>query len=729
MQYKFTYEKGWTMLKSLWSGVSGMQAHQIALDVESNNIANVNTVGFKYSRASFVDMLSQVKLIATSPYKNGLGGQNDFSVGLGVGVDATTKVFSQGNIQNTDVKTDVAIEGDGFFIISPDRGTTHNYTRNGEFLFDANGNLVTSGGYVVQGWVRNTLDQDSMRQMSDFDFFRVDNTGPVRNIHIDPGMVMPARPTTNVTLRANLNAGRHTESVADIAALDSTSLTPSDGVAPTYDSKGRLEQVGEDFGVLFNADGDAFNLNENQGIWISYKTAVLRNEIEPSAEVSTIGLNGENISFSNNSALTGISSLVAAQNAINSYRDKTGVEAYVDTGVLRLENKNQLDGGEKLKNIKITAAGTGVFVNFVEGEEDITAFRYRYTKANDADSTTGQFRTTEDLRALIQYDANMIKNPENQYQESTASISVVVNKYGMFEMQNKDDEDDETRNLNIFVSAHTSGNITSNVLFKDTMKGLNTASLVEGGYSVSSGKINKATHTTSVDVVDSLGSKHNLRFEFWKTGDAEWSFRAIMPEPAQFVGGSATRPNVFEGGRATFNSDGSLAGMNPPLIQIDPKNGSDPQRIELKFGGNQTFGGLTSVDKVSETYAITQNGYQAGDLMDIRFDSNGALLGAFSNGKSIALAQIALANFSNNAGLQAEGGNVFSRSGNSGEPMIGAANTGRRGSVSGSKLEMSNVDLSRSLTQLIVVQRGFQANSKAVTTSDQILNTLLNIKQ
>ncbi|MGI0406908.1 flagellar hook protein FlgE [Helicobacter himalayensis] len=717
------------MLKSLWSGVSGMQAHQIALDVESNNIANVNTVGFKYSRASFVDMLSQVKLIATSPYKNGLGGQNDFSIGLGVGVDATTKVFSQGNTQNTDVKTDIAIEGDGFFIISPDRGTTHNYTRNGEFLFDANGNLVTTGGYVVQGWVRDTLDSANTAQMSEFDFFRVDNTGPVRNIQIDPGMVMPARSTTSVTLRANLNAGRHTESVADIATLDSTTITESDGTAPVYDSRGRLAQVAEDFGVLFNGDGDAFNLSENQGIWVSYKTSVIRNQVESTQEVSTIGVNGENISFSNNSTMTGISSLVAAQNAINSYRDKTGVEAYVDAGMLRLENKNQLDGGEKLKNVRITAGGTGAFANFVEGEEDITAFRYRYTKSSDADSTTGQFRTTEDLRALMQYDANMIKNPEKQYHESTASVSVVVNKYGMLEMQNKDDEDDEVRNLNIYVSAHASGLITSNVLFKDTMKALNTSSFIEGGAAIASGKINKTTHSTSVDVVDSLGSKHNLRFEFWKTGDAEWSFRAIVPEPAQFVGGSATRPNVFEGGRATFNSDGSLAGMNPPIVQIDPKNGSNPQRIELKFGTNQTFGGLTSVDKISETYAINQNGYQAGDLMDIRFDSNGSLLGAFSNGKSIALAQVALANFANNSGLQAEGGNVFSRTGNSGEPMVGAANTGRRGGVSGSKLEMSNVDLSRSLTQLIVVQRGFQANSKAVTTSDQILNTLLNLKQ
>lgn len=154
-----------------------------------------------------------------------------------------------------------------------------------------------------------------------------------------------------------------------------------------------------------------------------------------------------------------------------------------------------------------------------------------------------------------------------------------------------------------------------------------------------------------------------------------------------------------------------------------------PQRINLAFGSSGSFDGLTSVDKISETYAIEQNGYQAGDLMDVRFDSDGVLLGAFSNGRTLALAQVALANFANDAGLQALGGNVFSQTGNSGQALIGAANTGRRGSISGSKLESSNVDLSRSLTNLIVVQKGFQANSKAVTTSDQILNTLLNLKQ
>lgn len=716
------------MLRSLWSGVSGMQAHQIALDIESNNIANVNTVGFKYSRASFVDMLSQIKLIATSPYKNGLGGQNDFSVGLGVAVEATTKVFSQGNTQNTDVKTDLAIEGEGFFIISPDRGTTRNFTRNGEFLFDADGNLVTTGGYVVQGWVRGDLENAS--KMNDTDFFKVDNTGPLKNIRIDPGMVMPARATNNVSMRANLNAGRHSDQNGSIFALDSSVGTASDGINPLYDSNSNLMQVAEDIGALFNQSGDAFTLSENQGIWASYKTSEMRNEVVATNENSTIELNETKISFTNDSAVTGITTMVAAQNAINAVKDKTGIEAYVDDGLIRLENRNELDGDEKVKNIRVTASGTGAFANFVQGDADITSFRYRYTKSISPDSATGQFRTTEDLRALMQYDANMMKEPDRIYADTTASVSVVINKYGEFEITNKDNGDDVKQNLNIFISGYASDNISNNVLFKDTMKSLNTASLIEGGVATTTAKMTHATHTTSIDVVDSLGTKHTLRFEFYKSGGSEWSFRAIVPEPAEIYGASPTRPNTFEGGKLRFNSDGSLASMNPPVLQFDPKNGSNaPQRIDLSFGKVGGFGGLTSVDKISETYAINQDGYQAGDLVDVRFDSNGSLLGAFSNGRTLALAQVGLANFSNNTGLQSEGQNVFSQTGNSGEPMIGAANTGRRGGVSGSKLEMSNVDLSRSLTQLIVVQRGFQANSKAVTTSDQVLNTLLNLKQ
>ena len=116
-------------------------------------------------------------------------------------------------------------------------------------------------------------------------------------------------------------------------------------------------------------------------------------------------------------------------------------------------------------------------------------------------------------------------------------------------------------------------------------------------------------------------------------------------------------------------------------------------------------------------------------LKDLKIDETGTIIGAFSNGKSFGLAQVALATFTNNEGLQSEGGNVFSQTANSGEAVIGAAGTGDKGTIAASKLEASNVDLSRALTDLIVIQRGFQANSKTITTSDEMLNTLLQLKQ
>ena len=141
------------------------------------------------------------------------------------------------------------------------------------------------------------------------------------------------------------------------------------------------------------------------------------------------------------------------------------------------------------------------------------------------------------------------------------------------------------------------------------------------------------------------------------------------------------------------------------------------------------FDGITSFEAPSTTSGQTQDGYPGGDLQQLVVDQTGTVIGVFTNGKSYSLAQVAIAKFVNNEGLMSEGGTLFSASPNSGDPIIGTAGTGGRGNIQPSSLEMSNVDLSRSLTQLIVVQRGFQANSKTITTSDQMLNTLLQLKR
>jgi len=137
---------------------------------------------------------------------------------------------------------------------------------------------------------------------------------------------------------------------------------------------------------------------------------------------------------------------------------------------------------------------------------------------------------------------------------------------------------------------------------------------------------------------------------------------------------------------------------------------------------------MTSFDSYSSTSGISQDGFTGGDLVGIRIDQSGTVVGSFSNGRSFGLAQIAMAKFTNNEGLASEGGNVYIQTANSGDPIIGTAATSGRGFIQSSALEASNVDLSRALTQLIIIQRGYQANGKTITTSDQLLQTLIGLK-
>ena len=142
------------MIRSMWSAVSGLRNHQIYLDVTGNNIANVNTIGYKSTRAVFEDSLSQVVRNASGPdANNGVGGMNPTQVGLGVRLGQISGNFTQGGLQVTNVPTDIAIQGDGFFVV--DKGGQKFYTRNGAFSLDNDGNLVTGDGSYVQGDAAN----------------------------------------------------------------------------------------------------------------------------------------------------------------------------------------------------------------------------------------------------------------------------------------------------------------------------------------------------------------------------------------------------------------------------------------------------------------------------------------------------------------------------------------------------------------------------------------------
>lgn len=177
------------MLRSLYSGISGLRAHQTMLDVTGNNIANVNTAGFKASSTQFQDTLSQMTQGASAP-QGQTGGSNPAQIGLGVRVAGVSTNFAQGSSQSTGRATDMMISGDGFFVTS--KGGQQLFTRAGSMTFDANSQLVSPDGGILQGWTANNSGV-------------VNQAGAIGNITLNPN-TMIATPTTTVTLDGNLPA-------------------------------------------------------------------------------------------------------------------------------------------------------------------------------------------------------------------------------------------------------------------------------------------------------------------------------------------------------------------------------------------------------------------------------------------------------------------------------------------------------------------------------------------
>jgi len=784
------------MMRSLWAGVTGLQAHQIAMDVEGNNIANVNTVGFKYSRANFDDLIYQTSRIATGP-QNRHGGVNSMQVGLGVQTNSTTRIFKQGSLQTTDKQTDIALQGDGFFMVSPDGGKTTYYTRNGDFSRDSVGNFVDNGGNIVQGWMRDEVTGE------------IDPTRPIGDIKIPSGLTVPARATTNIALKGNLDSGNDVgNKKIPIYQLDqhhNWADTNKDGIKVDaekheennvgenrfYVNKNgeqKMTERGADLGVLFNKNGDAYNLRTGQGIWASYadaKTKALNVGATPDgkfvpAKQLNITLNGEKI-------VASVASVSELASAINERYTKTGVEASVINGnQLVLTNRNNLGTTAATRNIKMTVNPGNNIGNDFKTTNIITAYQYIYNKTqvnathtyNDA--VAREVTTTEDLREAMQRDARLWTNYTGTVVGNTPGpnitpdpaafaaalannkndgVEVTVNEHGQFQVKNPsgdafnsddgDDTDDTTgnippgtantnadandHNMNLTVTglSNAANNVTENVKFTASMAPL-SGSLSSGNATRVTDSLNMAAHSSSTDLFDSLGTKHNIKIDFVKrgytpNGGTEWTMVIQVAEPNR-INQDGEPANVITG-YVRFNPDGSLATYSPASITFGAQNGSaGGQHIELKLGTTAQMDGLASTDNDSSTADISQDGYASGELNGIRIDQSGTLVGSFTNGRSLGLAQVGVAKFSNNEGLSSEGGNLFSRTANSGDPVIGAAQTAGRGKISSSSLEMSNVDLSRSLTQLIVVQRGFQANSKTITTSDEMLNTLLQLK-
>lgn len=543
------------MMRALFSGVSGLRNHQLQMDVIGNNIANVNTVGFKSSRALFQELLSQTLRAAGGPGE-GRGGTNPQQVGLGMRISSIDKIFTQGNLMSTQRKTDLAVQGDGFFILTD--GEKQFYSRAGDFGFDYQGNLVNSNGYMVQGYMADEKGE----------------LGKVLgNITIDFQQRLPAKATTYASFVGNLDAEAQ----------------------PTYATSTVL------LTKLFDADGNPMNLHI-----------------------------GDVIQFSGD----------AGGNSISG--------SYVIT-----ENSSLSDLAYALQDaIRTASAGNETVMVKSDGSLQITA-----------DSV--------DITNLTMQCAGKVE----------------FNSYGVFETP---------------ILAGEQG------------------STAEGSRS--------ADYTTFVTTYDSLGNSQVITLLFARDTESgisnTWNWQAIVP----YQDASSISADT---GTLTFNSDGSLAGVSTTRITFDPDGtgGAEEMKVDLDFGTINKFNGITQFAADFSATLNEQDGYPSGHLDDISIDDAGIITGIFTNGINRTLAQVALADFANPEGLYKAGDNLYQQSLNSGLAQIGAPGTGTRGIISPSSLEMSNVDLAKSFTEIIIAQRGFQVNARVITASDQILQELVNIKR
>jgi flagellar hook protein FlgE len=232
---------------------------------------------------------------------------------------------------------------------------------------------------------------------------------------------------------------------------------------------------------------------------------------------------------------------------------------------------------------------------------------------------------------------------------------------------------------------------------------------------------NTSSHTGTVTVYDSLGEGHQLEVYYTQTSPGEWSWNAVTTQGA-IDGTDSTALTVVASGTLSFDSDGNLTTTGPTTANIQ-FFGATPQDIDFSFDGSHSYAGESS------NVGVVQDGFGVGFLSFLEIGTDGTITGTFSNGREQVMGQLALARFQAPHALNAVGGNLFAETQLAGQPAIGAAGSGGRGDILSGALEQSNVDLTNEFTSLILAQRGFQAASRTITTADEMLAEVVNLKR
>lgn len=803
-----------SLSQAMSAGVSGVLAHQAELDNIGNNLANVNTTGFRRGILQFEDLFSQMICGGSGPAAN-LGGVNPLQVGLGVNVAGVSQDFSQGGLETTGRPSDLAIEGDGFFIVA--RGDTYFYTRDGSFGLDPLNQLVNSSGFYVQG---TNLDPVS-------GIVPDPSQSTIENVVIPLGSVGRVRETENAFFTGNLNASgeiattgtrmeseRLFERVADgsDALLSASTGAGNTVIVPTAGDAARvvagdtiyLAGTGLNSGLytVTATDGNTIiTIAETITAGLTAVTVHLPatsasdlQPVTPGGATGTIGgvYDDEGLLLLGNYAATG-GSYIDVTGALG---DRTMTERFdygaptVPTGdpATEFNGTTLADLAAFLEDVfGINAAYDPnadrpeiphqIPVGFGgdEGVADGDAFNesgavYGRSAALPAGlATTGTGALATSAGGTV--GARLTASAGSPFLGITVGTTIRLSGTGVtdgcYTITSADAggtwvELGETTGPGAENSAGPTGvtgvnwELAPNRLYVNGNLGEDNAisnirlssgstdlRLFEGGVLEAA---NGESATTTITVYDSAGGAHLLEVTTVLVNrtseEATWRWYALSGDDTTLVESpnpfSPPGPPVMVSGTGTDRAVGwgdIVFDQNGLFVRNEIDASGAARTINIDLEDLATDPNLTVAPDFSlmtqfaaqdsRIDLFSQDGYPAGTLQSFSVSMDGTIMGIYSNGVTQPVGVIALAGFTNPDGLVAEGGNLFREGLNSGTARIGRPQSGGLGITRSGTLELSNVDLAKEFTDLIVAQRGFQANARTIRAADELLSDLM----
>ncbi len=668
------------MMRSLFSGVSGLKSHQTRMDVIGNNIANVNTTGYKSKTLNFSDMLYQTTQAATGPNANaGTGGINPRQIGLGVKTAAiNTSITQEGASQSTGNPFDLKLKGEAFFVVSD--GTNTYYTRDGSFDVDKAGNLcMASTGYIVQGW--GVDDEGNILK------------GDVGNINVMSKSTYPAASSTKATISGIIDEN-DSNLQTENGKLINFSINDARGyeynlkfgilpqTSPTTDTRSILNTENE-----YTLKSPIYQVDASE---LTYMINGANKELKASDMPSQLLEKLEKAvwTVANGGTATGITGTHAF--GVKDGAITVDLNAFIDADA---DLKDSVLANSELRSMNLTvnfSGGTG-FTTTVSG----------YPLNNASIISVKDPAAAAGLAAL--YD--IPTTPTNGMIECTPKFATATTIKQVY-------SDDDNNSITEYVFKDANGaNVTiapehvSDVL---RIIGLGSPNKTQNTYTTTeskeSTKPEKGKYNLSLlGIVDSNGKEIDIS-ALKNNGETSWGLSYNTDNGAfQYVGSEGNDTFTL----ALSSIDTSFSNIT---IDVSDTNNSDNEK-------KSTIDGLKD------------DGRKLGNLQGVSIGTEGIVTAKYTNGETLALGQVCVGTFANAMGLENQGDNLYSETANSGEVRYEDVKASGIGYMTSGVLEMSNVDLSQEFTDMITTQRGFQANSRIISVSDTLLEELVNLKR